>query len=118
MLDDLDLTMPCSIPSVATAHTMIASTDSATDDTTDNSSRDTVDDSPVTQDLPKRQREVLELMLRGFSAKEIAVYLGISRHTVNDYSKALYRHFAVSGRAELTALFIRSSASSSPVAAG
>lgn len=56
-------------------------------------------------ELPKRQREVLELLLRGASIKEIASTLGISPHTVNDYSKSLYRHFAVCGRAELAALF-------------
>ncbi len=55
--------------------------------------------------LPKRQREVLELLLRGESLKQIASELRISPHTVNDYSKALYRHFDVSGRAELAAMF-------------
>jgi DNA-binding CsgD family transcriptional regulator len=58
--------------------------------------------------LPKRQREVLELLLQGASLKEIASELRISRHTVNDYSKALYRHFDVSGRAELAAIFRKS----------
>ena len=55
--------------------------------------------------LSRRQREVLEFLLQGASLKEIAVGLKISRHTVNDYSKALYRHFEVSGRAELAAIF-------------
>ncbi len=55
--------------------------------------------------LPKRQREVLEFLLKGASLKEIAAHLRISRHTVNDYSKALYRHFGVAGRAELAARF-------------
>lgn len=55
--------------------------------------------------LSRRQREVLELLLQGASLKEIAVGLKISRHTVNVYSKALYRHFEVSGRAELAAIF-------------
>jgi DNA-binding CsgD family transcriptional regulator len=60
---------------------------------------------PTKAGLPKRQREVLELLLQGASLKEIAADLNISRHTVNDYSKALYRHFEVSGRAELAAIF-------------
>ena len=55
--------------------------------------------------LPKRQSEVLELLLRGASIKEIASELGISPHTVKDYSRALYRHFDVCGRAELAAFF-------------
>ena len=64
---------------------------------------------PAISGLAKRQREVLELLLCGQSAKEIAATLGISRHTVNDYSKALYRHFGVHGRAELAACFRDSS---------
>lgn len=62
-------------------------------------------DTDARMDLPKRQREVLELLLQGASLKEIAAELRISRHTVNDYSKSLYRHFDVSGRAELAAIF-------------
>lgn len=56
--------------------------------------------------LPKRQREVLALLSQGESIKEIARELGISYHTVNDYTKALYRRFGVSGRGELLAHFI------------
>ncbi len=56
--------------------------------------------------LPKRQREVLELLLQGASIKEIASYLGISPYTVKDYSTALYRHFEVCGRVELAAMFL------------
>lgn len=57
------------------------------------------------QHLPKRQHEVLEQILLGACVKEIASHLGISRHTVNDYTKSLYRRFSVSGRSELVALF-------------
>jgi DNA-binding CsgD family transcriptional regulator len=58
------------------------------------------------ESLPKRQREVLTLLSRGESNKEIARTLGISCHTVNDYTKALYRRFGVSGRNELLAQLI------------
>ena len=58
-----------------------------------------------TDRLAKRQRQVLNLLLGGKSLKEIAAILGISHHTVNDYSKSLYRHFAVHSRAELAAHF-------------
>ena len=37
--------------------------------------------------------------------KQIAGRLGISTHTVNDYTKLLYRRLGVSGRAELQARF-------------
>ncbi len=57
-------------------------------------------------DLPKRQREVLAMLLHGASIKEIAAELGISPHTVNDYSQSVYRTFQVAGRAELAALFL------------
>ena len=67
-------------------------------------------------DLPKRQREVLELLLSGTSIREIAADLKISPFTVKDYSRALYRHFDVAGRAELAALF-RNSESSRPTPA-
>ncbi|MFO1062918.1 MAG: LuxR C-terminal-related transcriptional regulator [Pirellulales bacterium] len=67
----------------------------------------------ILDSLPKRQREVLALLLRGLSLKEIAKRLGISPHTVNDYTKALYRRFQVSGRSELLALFI-----ADPIASG
>lgn len=63
---------------------------------------------PSKHGLPKRQREVLELLLLGSSVKEIGFELGISPHTVNDYAKSLYRHYSVSGRAELAAIFLKS----------
>lgn len=67
----------------------------------------------ILDSLPKRQREVLALLMRGLSLKEVAKRLGISPHTVNDYTKALYRRFQVSGRSELLALFI-----ADPIASG
>lgn len=54
-------------------------------------------------ELPRRQREVLMRLLTGSSVKEIAMDLGISPYTVNDYIKALYRRYQVSSRGELMA---------------
>jgi DNA-binding CsgD family transcriptional regulator len=51
--------------------------------------------------LSPRVRQTLEMLLTGDSMKQIAAKLGISPHTVNDYTKALYRRFDVSTRAEL-----------------
>ena len=45
-------------------------------------------------------------MLHGASEKAIASQLGLSRHTVHDYVKQIYRRFDVSSRAELLARFI------------
>jgi len=53
--------------------------------------------------LSPRQRQALELVLSGLCDKEIAERLGISRYTVNQYTKAIYRHYAVTSRAQLLA---------------
>lgn len=56
---------------------------------------------PAGAALPTHLRRVLDRLLAGDSEKIAAVRLGLSRHTVHDYVKALYRRFAVSSRAEL-----------------
>ena len=53
--------------------------------------------------LAPRQQETLELLREGLADKEIAQRLGISPHTVNHYTKSLYRHFGVQSRATLIA---------------
>ncbi len=53
------------------------------------------------QQLTPAQRRVYEQLLRGRSEKEIAVPLGISINTVHSHSRAIYKRFAVSSRAEL-----------------
>lgn len=62
---------------------------------------------PSPSSLPKRGRQVLNCLLAGDSDKQIAARLGISRFTVNGHTKAIFRHFAVGGRAELQARWIR-----------
>jgi DNA-binding CsgD family transcriptional regulator len=53
--------------------------------------------------LPPRQSQTLDLLLAGLGDKEIADRLGISPHTVNHYTKAIYRRFGVRSRATLIA---------------
>ena len=53
-------------------------------------------------------RQTLERLLAGDGEKQIAYQLGLSRHTVHVYIKALYRGFEVSSRGELLAKFIQS----------
>lgn len=60
----------------------------------------------LANELSPRQREVLTLLLRGLAVKEIAGELDLSQHTVNEHVKALHRHFNVSSRGELLALFV------------
>jgi DNA-binding CsgD family transcriptional regulator len=55
----------------------------------------------IGEGLAPRQRQTLELLLQGLTDKEIALRLGISPYTVNQYTKAIYRHYDVPGRAPL-----------------
>jgi DNA-binding NarL/FixJ family response regulator len=50
--------------------------------------------------LTAREREVLTLLVRGESNKEIAVALFVSPKTVMHHTVAIYRKLGVSGRAE------------------
>ena len=51
--------------------------------------------------LTPRLRQTLDLLLDGHGVKAVAARLGLSRHTVNDYSKALHHRLGVSTRGEL-----------------
>ena len=54
-------------------------------------------DSPLSQ-LTARELEVLELIGGGYSNRDIAKILVISEHTVNDYTKKIYRKLEVHSR--------------------
>jgi DNA-binding CsgD family transcriptional regulator len=60
--------------------------------------------------IAPRLRQTLASLARGSSEKQIAEELAISPHTVHDYVKALHRHFGVSSRGELLALYLGSGA--------
>ncbi len=62
---------------------------------------------PAAADLTPRLRQVLRRLLEGDSDKQIAARLRISPYTVNQYTKAVYRHFGVSARSELLARWVR-----------
>ena len=68
----------------------------------------TVDATGPFADLSPRAREVLAALVEGDGEKQIAARLGLSRHTVHDYLKALHRRFGVSSRGELLAAYRRS----------
>jgi DNA-binding CsgD family transcriptional regulator len=57
--------------------------------------------------LAPRLRRTLGRLLLGESEKRIALQLQISRHTVHEYVGLIYRHFGVSSRAELMAMWVR-----------
>ncbi|MFT3788331.1 MAG: LuxR C-terminal-related transcriptional regulator [Tepidisphaeraceae bacterium] len=52
-------------------------------------------------------RQTLEALLAGQSEKQIAHATGRSQHTIHDHAKKLHRHFRVSSRGELLALFVQ-----------
>lgn len=53
-------------------------------------------------DLTPREQEVLRLIAKGFKLADVARILEISRHTVADYVKNLYRKLNITTRAEAT----------------
>lgn len=56
--------------------------------------------------LSDREREVLARLMSGDNEKQAAIHLKISRHTVHDHVKQLYRRLEVSSRGELLSLFV------------
>jgi len=62
---------------------------------------------PSALQLSPQRRQVLGCLLEGDGEKQVAARLGLTRQTVHQYVKAIYRHFRVSSRAELMARWIR-----------
>lgn len=50
--------------------------------------------------LTERETEVLLRVAKGFTLPEIGIQLGLSRHTIADYVKQIYRKLNISSRAE------------------
>ncbi|MBC8106327.1 MAG: response regulator transcription factor [Anaerolineae bacterium] len=65
------------------------------------------DGSPVMVVLSPRQKQTLRLLLGGDAEKQIATKLSLSRHTVHEHVKAIYRSIGVSSRGELLSKFLR-----------
>lgn len=51
------------------------------------------------EDLSGREQQILDLVARGRNNREIAALVGLSRFTVEDYTKRIYRKLAVGSRA-------------------
>lgn len=54
-----------------------------------------------------RESQVLDLLQRGFTNKEIAQGLGISPHTVRDHISRMLVRYGLSGRVALAAFHVR-----------
>jgi DNA-binding CsgD family transcriptional regulator len=57
--------------------------------------------------LSAREKQVTQLLLRGCGSPQIALRLGISRHTVKDHRKQIFRKLGIGALAQLFALFRR-----------
>jgi DNA-binding CsgD family transcriptional regulator len=62
---------------------------------------------PSAMHLSPRLRQVLDCLLQGDGEKQVAARLGLSPQTINQYVKAVYRHFRVASRGELLARWLR-----------
>ena len=58
--------------------------------------------------LTRRERETLHHLLVGRVEKQVAAAMGLSERTLHHHVTALYQKFGVQSRAELMALFLRS----------
>jgi DNA-binding CsgD family transcriptional regulator len=57
--------------------------------------------------LSPREMQITELLLQGCGSPQIALHLGISRHTVKDHRKRIFRKLGIGTLAQLFALFRR-----------
>ncbi|HEY1684507.1 MAG TPA: helix-turn-helix transcriptional regulator [Tepidisphaeraceae bacterium] len=62
---------------------------------------------PQANGMTPRQRQIHEFLLQGQGEKQIAVGLGLSRHTIHAHVKAIYKHFHVCSRPELLAQYVK-----------
>lgn len=60
--------------------------------------------SPAFSSLTKREREIADLLLVGCSSEAVALRLGISRYTVKDHRKEIFRKLRIGSLAEFFAL--------------
>lgn len=56
--------------------------------------------------LAPRLRKILACLLAGSSEKELACQLGLSRHTVHEYVRQIYKKYSVNSRSELMARWV------------
>jgi DNA-binding NarL/FixJ family response regulator len=56
--------------------------------------------SALHEPLSTRERQILDLVAHGHNNRQIAQRIGLSRFTVEDYTKQIYRKLAVASRAE------------------
>ena len=65
--------------------------------------------------LSLRENEILNLLVSNRAVKEIALVLHLSRHTVNNHTRNIYRKLGVGSRAGAVALLLRTEGRAAPV---
>jgi DNA-binding NarL/FixJ family response regulator len=66
-----------------------------------NSQKIVIDNGEKEISLSPRQYEVLQLIEKGYTSKEISAVLNLSQHTINDHVKSLFIRVGVNSRTEL-----------------
>ena len=61
---------------------------------------------PKNLDFTKKQKEVCDYLVKGYTYKEIASFLGITTFTVNQRAKTIYKKLKVKSRNELAYLYL------------
>ncbi|MBQ8001043.1 MAG: response regulator transcription factor [Ruminococcus sp.] len=84
--------------------------DNSNESTHNNTEADTRPVSPLCV-LTKGELEVLRLISLGYSNADIAKAMFISEHTVNDYTKKIYRKLDVHNRHAAAQIFLRHNSS-------
>jgi len=63
-------------------------------------------ETPRSRILTHREFEIAGLVAQGFVNKQIADILGISRHTVNSYTRRIFSKLGVNNRAHMVAVLM------------
>lgn len=67
------------------------------------------EETDATSILSQKEKKIMDLMIDGFSDREIADSLCLSIHTVRDYNKSIRRKFGVKSKVQLAAMIVRHS---------
>jgi DNA-binding NarL/FixJ family response regulator len=57
--------------------------------------------------LTEKQKEIIQYLIKGYTYKEIASFLGVTSFTINQRAKSVYKKFNVNSRNELAYLFLK-----------
>jgi DNA-binding NarL/FixJ family response regulator len=72
----------------------------------ESNSKSIIHNGPNNLDFTKKQKEVCDYLVKGYTYKEIASFLGITTFTVNQRAKSIYKKLKVKSRNELAYLYL------------